>query len=87
MDTKTDPIYYVKPDGTCILRTFSVRNILCRDADGTRIYHPLLYQDSIEDLGTEYDIKKNRRNGQVVYFRREKKYPDYCPIRLGLRLL
>ena len=69
------------------LRAFSVHNILCRDVDRTHVRHPLLYQDSIEDLGTEFDIQKNRRNGQVAYFRRENKYPDYCPILLGLHLL
>ena len=56
---------------------------LCRDTDGTHVHHPILYQDSIKDLGTEYDIQKNRRNGQVIYSRQENKYPDYCPICLG----
>lgn len=87
MDAKSEIKYYVKPDGSYVVRAFTLSNISFRDKEAATIHHPLQNEDACDEIGTEYDIQKNRVNGQVVFFRREDKYPAFCPVRRGLSLV
>ena len=78
---------YVLPNGVEVARAFCIRNFLYRDAMRNRVQNPLSNEKSIEELGTEYDVQKNRRNGQIIWFRRERRYPQHCPITRSLRLV
>ena len=82
--------YYVTPDGN-VMRAFSVGNILFRDAHGM----PLATSTSVAmdtpnlvvQVGTSYDIQKNRNNGQVLWYHRDTLNPDYCPVVRALSLV
>ena len=82
--------YYVTPDGN-VMRAFSVGNILFRDAHGM----PLATSTSVAmdtpnlvvQVGTRYDIQKNRNNGQVLWYHRDTLNPDYCPVVRALSLV
>lgn len=38
-------------------------------------------------FATEYDVQKNRVNGQLIMFAREDRFPDYCPVRIALAIV
>ncbi len=78
---------YVLPNGVEVVRAFCIRNFLYRDMDRHSVQNPLINDDLIEELGTEYDVQKNRRNGQIIWFCRERRYPKHCPVVRSLRLV
>jgi hypothetical protein len=87
MDSRTEIKFYVLPNGARVARAFTVSNFIFLDKQGQRVKEPLLDEGNILDVGTQFDVQKNRVNGQVMYFRREDDFPRYCPVRAGLRLL
>ena len=87
MDSKDTIKYYVKPDGSLVTRSFTVSNFLFRDEDEILIKYPLIKRASVCNLGTLYEMQKNRMNGQVLWYQREPRFPDYCPVCLGLNLV
>lgn len=87
MDSRTSAKYYVKPDGSKVLRAFSLNNFLFPDATGVLIQDPLSRQDDVMQIGTRYEVQKNGMNGQVIWFHRDSKYSEFCPVRVALRLL
>ena len=70
MDSKTKICYYFLPDGTKVVRAFTVKNFIFYDVDEYRIYRPLTQRDLIRKLGTEYDVQKHYMNGRVINFAR-----------------
>ena len=83
MDSRTAPKYYVKPDGSRVLRAFAVKNFLFRDALGVLIDQPLSRRADILQAGIRYDIQKNGMNGQVIWYHKESRYPELCPVRIA----
>jgi len=87
MDVRDTIKYYVLPNGVKVTRAFCVKNIHFRDKMKARMRLPLIHEDECEEVGPEYEVQKNRRNGQIIWFRRERRYPEYCPVILSLRLV
>ena len=88
MDSKKKIKYYVIPNGTKVVRAFTVKNFIFFDEDACRIVHPLLQRDLAERIGNEYDIQKNRMNGQILsYARLSSEHVAYCPVALGLNIV
>jgi hypothetical protein len=71
------------------MRAFSVDNILFRDSHGMPISteSALASPESVVQAGTCYDIQKNRRNGQVLWYHKDILNPDYCPVMRALSLV
>ena len=63
MDSKNKICYYFLPDDTKVVRAFTIKNFTFYDVDACRIYQPLMKQDLIKKLGTEYDVQINCMNG------------------------
>ena len=81
MDSKTKICYYFLPDGTKVVRAFTVKNFIFYDVDEGRIARPLMKRDLTQNLGTEYDVQKNCMNGQVINFARLAEiYRKFCPV-------
>ena len=90
MESPTEIRYYVLPDGTCVVRAFVMRNFICYDIRGVAIYRPLTQRDLIHKLGQEFDVQKNRMNGQIICIGRLPslpEYKDFDPVENGLQLL
>lgn len=87
MDSKDRIKYYVKPDGTCIVRAFTVKNFKFYDVDGIIMQSVLQRRAEAKDLGTEYDVQKNRMNGQIITYNRILEYPEACPVENGLNIV
>ena len=87
MDSRTSPKYYVKPDGTKVLRAFAVNNFLFRDALGVLVQDPLSRREAVVQVGIRYDIQKNGMNGQVIWYHMEPRYPEFCPVQVAFRLV
>ena len=86
---KPDTIkYYHTPDGD-VMRAFSVDNILFKDKHGMPVSaeSALVSLDSVAQVGTCYDIQKNRRNGQILWYHKDVSNPDYCPVVRALSLV
>lgn len=80
---------YVKPCGTHVVRAFTLKNFIFYDSDGSRISTAtaLISPNTVQRVGTEYDIQKNRVNGQIIIYNREPRYPDFRPVRLSLSIV
>ena len=87
MDTVREIKTYVLPNGVEVIRAFCVKNFHYRDSNRDRVSYPLVERARIEELGTEYEVQKNRRNGQIIWFRRERRYPLHCPVIRSLKLV
>jgi len=87
MDTKTKIKTYLLPNGTEVTRAFCLKNILFRDKEKRRIHHPLLQKGLIAETGQQYDVQKNRRNGQIIWMAEDKQHKVYCPVELSLSLV
>ena len=83
MDTNSTIKHYVKPDGTLVVRAFYVRNLIFRTEDGIIIKRVLLRKNLAFEVGVQFDIQKNRMNGQIIWFQRDTMYPYYCPVRIS----
>ena len=87
MDSPSVIKYYVKPDGTRVTRAFTLRNILFKDKFGVMLQHDRLGDFSqVEQVGTRYEVQKNGMNGQVIWFARDRAYPEFCPVVLAISL-
>lgn len=87
MDSKTEIKYYVKPDGTCVVRAFTVKNFIFYNTGDVILEKPLRNRVGVNKLGTQYDVQKNRMNGQIVCVVRLLDYPDYDPVDCGLNIV
>ena len=87
MDTQVVIKTYVHPNGAEVTRAFCVKNIHFRDENKERVENPFGNRDIIEYTGQEYDVQKNRRNGQKVWQKRDRKHVEYCPCVLSIRLV
>ena len=80
--------YYATPDGD-VMRAFSVGNILFRDAHGMPLATSVAMEtpNLVAQVGTRYDIQKNRNNGQVLWYHRDTLNQNYCPVVRALSLV
>ena len=80
---------YVKPDGTHIVRAFTLKNFIFHDTHSSRIpwKQALLSPQAVHKVSTEYDIQKNRVNGQLISFVREPRFPALCPVSIALAIV
>ena len=81
--------YYFTPAGNRVARAFTLKNfIFYSNSDVVVTWNEALRApDSVARIATEYDIQKNRVNGQLITFSREDRYPDFCPVRLALSIV
>ena len=78
--------YYVLPNGDKVVRAFVLRNFLFYADELVRIpvHEALRDRARVQRAGLQYDIQKNRQNGQVIAYVRVASHPAYCPVELGL---
>ena len=80
--------HYLLPNGDKIVRAFVMRNFIFYADELVRI--PL--EDALRDraqvqrTGHQYDIQKNRQNGQIIAYVRVTSHPEYCPVEIGLNI-
>ena len=87
MDSKSEIKFYVLPDGTHIVRAFTVKNFVLYDKDGLRMSRPLARRRHVRKLGIEYDVQKNRCNGQIIAYLRLPEVSVWCPVERALSVL
>lgn len=88
MDSKNNIKMYVLPDGKLVVRSFTVSNFIFYDKDGIQMQKPLQNRSSAQQLGTLFEVQKNRMNNQVIkHARLSSEYADYCPVELGLKIV
>ena len=80
---------YIKPDGTQVVRAFTLTNFLFHDMHSSRISwkQALATPATVHKISTEYDIQKNRVNGQLISFVREPRFQSMCPVCISLSIL
>ena len=68
MDSPKKVKHYVLPDGTLVVRAFTQRNFKCYDVEGTRLSDALALANraQVHATGQEYDVQKNRQNGEEI---------------------
>ena len=88
MDSKKKIKHYIMPNGTKVVRAFTVKNFIFYDKDACKISRPLRQRNLADRIGTEYDIQKNRMNGQILsYARLSEEHKAYCAVDLGLNIV
>ena len=88
MDSKNTIKYYVMPNGTKVVRAFTVKNFIFYDEDKGTLSKPLLHRELAARIGTEYDIQKNRMNNQILsYARLIPQHQAYCPVELSFQIV
>ena len=51
MDPRTEVKYYVRPDGTCVVRAFTMKKIIFYDGDNVILGKPLLNRKGVKKMG------------------------------------
>ena len=89
MDKSDEIQYYVKPNGELIVCAFTLSNFIFYDVDGMPVDRQacLNNRSLAQQLGQQYDIQKNRMNGQIITVHREPAFPPFCPVELGLDIV
>ena len=88
MDSKFTIRYYVLPDGSLVVCCFTLKNFKMYDDKGDNVRSPLQNRRKVAFTGTEFDVQKNRMNGQIITFKRlARKFKDYCPCENQLDIL
>ena len=88
MDSKHTIKYYILPDGTAVVRCFTNKNFIARGEHRERISKPLFNRKAVKQLGTQFEVQKNRMNGQEIdHARLPATFAAYCPVELGLKIL
>ena len=74
MNRKNEIQFYVMPDGTLVVRAFTLKNFVFFDEDTIRmdIQVSLAERERVYSLGMVYDVRKNRINNQMISFNGEK---------------
>ena len=70
MDSRTSIRYYILPNGDLVVRCFVVRNFKFYDDTGDNVKEPLTNRRKVSHSGVEFDVQKNRMNGQSIKFAR-----------------
>ena len=79
--------YHVYPDGTSVIKAFTLHNFVFHDAQGniiTGINDSLFTQAS--SVKITWHIQKNRQNGQSITLAADATAPDSCPVKGALRM-
>ncbi len=63
MDVKDIIKCYILPNGVKVARAFCLRNMKFRTINRILVCSPLVTPDECKEVGPEYDVQKNRRNG------------------------
>ena len=89
MDKQNAIRVYVKPDGSHIVRAFTLKNFIFYNNDSIVIpwQQALALPDTVTKFATEYDIQKNRVNGQLITFARDNNHPKLCPVLIALEIV
>lgn len=89
MDKPDNIRVYIKPDGTQVVRAFTLTNFIFHDMHSSRITwtQALATPAIVHKISTEYDIQKNRVNGQLISFVREPRFQSMCPVCISLSIL
>ena len=59
--------YYIKPDGTRVVRSFCLKDFIWYDEDGTSISLTRIADRKLAaQVGHHYEIKENCQNNQIV---------------------
>ena len=72
-----------------MVRAFTLKNFIFYTADNERLtgQQALDRHNDIVRFAMEYDIQKNRVNGQLIMFARKDRFPEFCPVRLALSIV
>ena len=88
MDSRTSIRYYILPNGDLVVRCFVVRNFKFYDDTGDNVKEPLTNRRKVSYSGVEFDVQKNRMNGQIIKFSRlSRRFKHYCPVENQLDIL
>ena len=73
--------YYIKPDGEMVVRAFTFDNVMFFDKNNAPVDKlALAAKDSVEGAAMEFDVQKNRMNGQLLKYKRGRAHPVFCII-------
>lgn len=88
-DSPTTPRYYVRPNGLRVHRAFTMDDFIfyCKDQLRSGMLPPPGRRQFLTTLGLLYKIQKNRRNGQIIRFTRNLRFPRFCPVRIAMELV
>ena len=72
-----------------MVRAFTLSNFIFYDEDGMPVNRQacLNHRPLAHKLGQQYDIQKNRMNGQIITVNREPAFPPICPVELELNIV
>ena len=78
--------YYVKPDGTKVVRAFCLKDFIWYDVDGMiiQLSDALKNRKLAEQVGQHYEIQKNRMNNQIVTQNHDTTFPTLCPVEASI---
>ena len=88
MDSRTQIRYYILPNGELIVRCFVIQNFKMYDDTGDNVKDPLSNRRKVSHSGVEFDVQKNRMNGQIIKFTRlSRRFKHYCPVENQLDIM
>ena len=80
---------YVLPNGSTVIRAFCVKNFHFFNDDGIQISTSTVLNNGrkAQQVGQEYEIQKNRQNGQIVSQSRNTRCPDLCCVETSIEII
>ena len=89
MEKKQVIQYYVKPDGTKVVRAFCLKDFVWYDENGMIISltKVLANRELAAQVGHHYEIQKNRMNNQIVSQNCDTAYPTLCAVETSIAIV
>ena len=80
---------YAKPDGTQVVRAFTLKDFIWYDEDGMIVSLDTVLSNRLlaAQMGHHYEIQKNRMNNQIVKQNWDKDCPQLCAIGSSLDIV
>ena len=80
---------YVKPDGTQVMRAFTLKDFIWYDEDGMIVSLDTVLSNRLlaAQVGHHYEIQKNRMNNQIMTQNRDKNCPHLYAVEVSLDIV
>ena len=89
MERKNEIQVYMTPNGERVTRALTMNIFIYYDNDRMIVSTDDVIKDRdlAEQVGQQYDIQKNRMNGQIVTQNRDRECPKLCPVELSIDII
>ena len=78
--TSKKPDHHKYPSGRKVIKALCTNNIKCYTKKGKLVCDPVQNRGQVEDISVTWTIQKNRKNGEIKWYTRDRTNPKTCTV-------